>query len=312
MTITFEFWILFNLLVAGMLFIDLKLVHKNAHAVSVKEAAAWSCIWISVALLFNLGIYHFMGREKAFHFFTGYIIEKSLSVDNLFVFLMIFEYFNVPLKYQPLVLHWGILGAIVMRFILIFTGVSLLETFHWIVYLFGFLLVVTGVRTAIEKEKKMEPEKNMVLRAFKKICPVRAGGILDDKFFVKLNGVWHATPLFLVLLIIESSDLIFAVDSIPAVLAITTDTFIVYTSNVFAILGLRALYFLLSSLMPYFTYLKFGISLVLCFVGAKMLISHYFHISTTASLLVVAALLGSSVLASLLWKPRRNVPADKP
>lgn len=299
------FWVLFNVMVIVVMTIDLKVIHKKAHAVSIKEAGLWAAFLIFLALMFNLGIYFFMGSEKALQFLTGYVIEKSLSVDNLFVFILIFKYFGVPPKYQPRVLHWGILGAMVMRFIFIFAGVSLLETFHWIIYLFGAMLIYTGAKMAFGEEKKLEPEKNLAIRLFKKIMPIAVRDFTDEKFFVRLNGVLHATPLFVVLLVIESSDVVFAVDSIPAILAITTDIFIVYTSNIFAILGLRALYFVLSGIMPLFTYLKTGISVVLCFVGVKMVLSDLIHIPTVASLGVVVGVLGLSILLSILL--RKNV-----
>lgn len=296
------FWVIFMTLIISMLIIDLKFVHKKAHAVSVKEASLWTFFWISLALSFGVGIYFFMGSDKALKFFTGYIIEESLSVDNLFVFLMIFNYFKVPPHYQPRVLHWGIMGAVVMRFIFIFAGVTLINTFHWITYVFGALLIVTGLKTGFGEERKLEPEKNPILKTFKKMMPVASREFVDEKFFVKINDVWHATPLFIVLLLIESSDLVFAVDSIPAILAVTTDTFIVYTSNIFAILGLRALYFLLSSIMPLFVYLKYGISIVLCYVGVKMTIAPIYKIPTLVSLCIVAGVLAGSVLLSILLK----------
>lgn len=311
MSTTILFWIIFNLIIFAVLTIDLKFVHKNAHAVSVKEAALWSIFWVMVALCFNAGIYFYMGHEKALQFLTGYVIEKSLSVDNLFVFLMIFDYFAVPPKYQPRVLHWGILGALVMRFILILAGTALIQMFHWIIYIFGGLLVFTGIKTAFQKDQKVEPEKNHLLKLFKKFLPIAARDFIDQKFFIRINGIIHATPLFVVLVLIESSDLVFAVDSIPAVLAISRDPFIVYTSNVFAIMGLRALYFLLSSIMPLFIYLKFGISIVLCYVGVKMIAVDFIHIPTLFSLSIVTAILGLSVLISILFpKKEKNNSHD--
>jgi tellurite resistance protein TerC len=310
MTTSVLFWIIFNAIILGVLYIDLKFVHKKAHAISIKEATFWSIFWILTALAFNIGIYFFMGEDKALKFLTGYIIEKTLSVDNLFVFLLIFEYFSVPSRYQPRVLHWGILGALVMRFILIFTGVTLLEKFHWIIYIFGGLLIYTGLKMMFEKEKKLEPEKNPALRLFKKIMPVAIRDYTDEKFFVRIHTIIHATPLFVVLILIESSDLIFAIDSIPAILAISTDPFIVYTSNVFAILGLRALYFLLSGIMPYFVYLKFGISLILCYVGVKMTLAHFYKIPTLVSLIIVMGILTTSVICSMLFP--KKVEEQKP
>lgn len=299
------FWLVFNLLIIAVLWIDLRIVHAEAHAVSVRESVFWTVFWIVLALSFDGGIYFFIGREKALQFLTGYLIEKSLSVDNLFVFLMIFEYFNVPDKYQPRVLHWGIMGALVMRFVMIFAGVQLLRWFHWMIYVFGGILIFTGLKMAFEEEKKLEPEKNPVLRAFRKVMPVAVRGYDDEKFFIRINRIIHATPLFVVLLVIETMDLVFAVDSIPAILSITQDTFIVYTSNVFAILGLRALYFLLSSIMPLFTYLKVGISVILCWVGVKMLISKFYVIPTSLSLGIIVGILAISVLASILFKKEK-------
>lgn len=310
MTISMDFWIVFNVIILGVLFVDLKFLQKNAHAITVKESLLWSLFWIGVALMFNAGIYHFMGREKALQFLTGYVIEKTLSVDNLFVFLMIFEYFHVPPKFQPTVLHWGIIGALVMRFAMIFAGVQLLETFHWMIYVFGGILIFTGIKMAFGgDDKELHPERNPVLKVFKKFVPVAMREITDEKFFIRINGVLHATPLLIVLLIVETTDVIFAIDSIPAILAITTDTFIVYTSNVFAILGLRALYFLLNSIMPYFVYLKFGISIILSYVGVKMCIMSFYKIPTGLSLMIVMGILSLSVIASLLFGKKKETAA---
>lgn len=303
------FWIAFNLIIFGVLWLDLKVFQREAHEVSLPEAAAWSCFWIFVALLFGGAIYFWMGHQAALEYLTAYVIEKSLSVDNLFVFLMIFSYFNVPAKYQPRVLHWGILGALVMRFILIFAGVALLQKFHWIIYIFGALLIYTGLKVGFKKEEDQDLGQNPVLRFARRWLRIAARPFSDEKFFVKENGLLYATPLFLVLLLIESSDLVFAVDSIPAVLAVSRHPFIVYTSNVFAILGLRALYFLLSSLLPLFAYLKYGISLVLIYVGVKMLIAHFFTIPTWISLCVVASVFALSIAASLLFPPK-NAPGS--
>jgi tellurite resistance protein TerC len=301
MTVPNLFWIIFTVIIIAFLWIDFKFVHKKAHAVSIKEAAFWSIVWIVAALSFGAGIYFFLGHDKALSFLTAYLIEKMLSVDNLFVFLIIFDYFAVPQQYQPRVLHWGILGALVMRFILIFAGVTLINKFEWIIYVFGALLIYTGVKMIFEKDKKLEPGKNPALKLFKKFIPVAMQDHADEKFFVRINGILHATPLFVALLIVESSDLIFAVDSIPAVLAISSDPFIVYTSNVFAILGLRALYFLLSGIMPLFIYLKFGISVILCYVGIKMMMMHFYKVPTGISLLVVMGILIISVVSSVLF-----------
>lgn len=295
------FWIIFVLLIIGSLYFDLKVVHKKAHAISIKEASFWSVFWVLVALCFAAGIYFFRGPDQSLTFLTAYLIEKMLSVDNLFVFLVIFQYFSIQPLYQPRILHWGILGALVMRFVLIFTGITLINKFEWIIYVFGALLIYTGLKMIFEKEKKLEPEKNPALKLFKKIMPIALQSEGGENFFIRIKGVLHATPLFVALLIIESSDLIFAVDSIPAVLAVSTDPFIVYTSNVFAILGLRALYFLLSGIMPLFIYLKFGISIILCYVGVKMMIVHFYKIPTGMSLMIVSGILALSVLASVIF-----------
>ncbi|MBI2118035.1 MAG: TerC family protein [Elusimicrobia bacterium] len=308
------FWILFNLLVLGIMTIDLKIIHRHAHVIFMKEASLWFGFLVVLALVFDVGIYFFLGHEKALQFLTGYVIEQSLSIDNLFVFLMIFDYFSVPAIYQPRVLHWGILGALVMRFIMIFAGTALLHKFHWMIYLFGGILIFTGIKTAFSEDKKIEPEKNPLLKFFKKIMPIASREFVDQKFFIKLNGILHATPLFVVLLLIESSDVVFAIDSIPAVLAVSRDPFIVYTSNVFAILGLRTLYFLLSGIMPLFTYLKFGISIVLFYVGVKMILVDIYKIPTGLSLGIVAGILSLSIVASYLFKgkvPTPQEPASK-
>ncbi len=279
-------------------------------ALSFKKALWWSIFWILAALAFNAGIYFWMGKEKALLFFTGYVIERSLSMDNLFVFLLIFKYFKVPDLYQPRVLEWGIIGALVMRFIIILGGSALLNMFQWIFYVFGVLIIFTAYRMIVDEDKELNHEKNVILRLFKKIMPISSAKVDGHHFFTRENGVLHATPLFVTLLIIESSDLVFAVDSIPAIFAITTDTFIVYTSNVFAILGLRAFYFLLSALMPMFKYLKYGISIVLFFVGVKMLLMEFVHISTAVSLTVVLGVLTASVLVSLLSNSKEPHAAD--
>ena len=300
------FWLVFNVVIAVMLYLDLGVINKHVRVISLKEAALWSAVWVLVALGFCGWVGLAMGRQKSLEFLTGYLIEESLSVDNMFVFVMIFEYFRVPPRYQPRVLKWGILGALVMRFLLIVTGVALFRLFHWMIYLFGVLLVFTGFRMATEREQAIEPERNPILKLFRRLMPVAADHQGDAKFFIRRHGRRFATPLFITLLIVEASDLVFAVDSIPAVLAISTDPFIVYTSNAFAILGLRALYFLLSGMMGFFAYLKIGISVILAFVGVKMLLSSVYHVSTFASLGVIAAVLTVSIVASLLDRRRRS------
>ncbi|MGB6836754.1 MAG: TerC family protein, partial [Dehalococcoidia bacterium] len=272
-------WIGFNVFVLAMLAIDLGVFHRRAHVVSLREAAIWSAVWISLSLLFNAGIFILMGSQKGMEFLTGYVIEKSLSMDNIFVFVMIFSYFNVPAQYQHRVLFYGILGALVMRAIFIAAGLGLLELFHWIIYPFGAFLVLMGFRMLTQREAEVHPERNPLLRLARRFFPVTPDYI-EQRFFVRQAGKLLMTPLLLVLIVIETTDLVFAVDSIPAVIAITRDPFIVYTSNVFAILGLRALYFLLAGVMRHFRYLKVGLSMVLCFVGVKMMLADIYKLPT--------------------------------
>jgi tellurite resistance protein TerC len=299
-------WVIFTAAVLVLLALDLGLFHRDDHTISVKEALIWSGIWTLLALLFNLGVWLFGGPQAGLEFFTGYLIERSLSIDNIFVFILVFSYFAVPSKYQYKVLFWGILGALVMRITLILVGAALIKEFHWVIYLFGALLVVSGIRMAIQKEGQMEPDKNPLVKFFKRFMPV-SSEYHNGHFFTRIKGVLYATPLFLVLLVVESTDLVFALDSIPAIFAITDDPFIVYTSNVFAILGLRALYFALAGIMDRFHYLKIGLSATLVFVGAKMLLTDLIKIPVLASLGVIAAILTISIVASLL---RPRPPAD--
>lgn len=300
-------WILFNLFVLAMLALDLGVFHRKAHVVRLKEALGWSVVWICLALLFNLLIYFWLGSETALQFLAGYIIEKSLSVDNLFVFLLIFSYFSVPSVYQHKILFWGILGALIMRAIFIAAGITLIEKFHWMIYLFGGFLIITGIKMAFQKDKELHPEANPVLRLFRRFVPV-TDQYHNDHFFVLKEGKRWATPLFVVLLLIETTDVIFAVDSIPAILAVTRDPFIVYTSNVFAILGLRALYFALAGIMQLFHYLHYGLSLILVFVGTKMLISDIYKVPIGIALAVIAGILIVSVIASILRPRPEAVP----
>jgi len=297
------FWIGFNAFVVLMLSLDLGVFHKKIHKVPVKEAVIWTIVWITLAMIFNVLIYFDMGKTKALEFLTGYVIEYSLSVDNIFVFILIFSFFQVNEKYQHKVLYWGIIGALIMRAIFIFAGVALITRFHWIIYIFGGFLIITGIRMLFHGDSKVEPEKNPVVRFFRKFLPV-THEMHEDKFFIKRNSGLYATPLFLVLLIIESSDLIFAVDSIPAVLAISQDSFIVYTSNIFAIMGLRSLYFAVSGIMEYFRFLKIGVAFVLTFVGVKMCISNYIDIPVIFSLLIIISILLISIIASVAIKKR--------
>ena len=304
-------WVGFNIFVLIMLMVDLIVFHRKAHEVSIKEALVWSAVWIGISLLFNAGVYFWYGQVSALQFLTGYLIEKSLSVDNLFVFLVIFSYFKVPAKYQHKVLFWGILGALVMRGALILVGVALIERFHWIIYVFGAFLIFTGIKMWFQEETvEVHPERNIIVRFFKKFLPVTAG-YHEEKFFVRVNGKKYATLLFVVLIVVETTDLLFAVDSIPAIFAITRDPFIVYTSNVFAILGLRSLYFALAGMMDLFYYLKHGLSIVLSFVGVKMVLADIFPIPIGVALGVVAGVLIISVVASVLRK-RREVDPEEP
>jgi len=298
------FWVGFNAFVILMLSLDLGVFHRKTHKVPVKEAAIWTAVWISLAMIFMGIIYFDMGKVKALEFLTGYVIEYSLSVDNIFVFIMIFSYFAVDDRYQHKVLFWGILGALIMRGIFIFAGVALINKFHWIIYIFGGFLIITGIRMLFQRDTAVDPEKNPLVRFFKKILPITDTND-GARFFIRKDNKLFATPLFLVLVIIETSDLIFAVDSIPAILAITQDSFIVYTSNIFAILGLRSLYFAISGIMEYFRFLKIGLAFVLAFVGLKMVVSGFdFKIPIVYSLLTIISILAVSVLASLIIKKK--------
>ncbi len=296
------FWVAFAVLVIVMLALDLGVFHRHAHEVRFKEALVWSLVWIALALAFNAAVFYWKGTQSGLEFFTGYLIEKSLSVDNVFVFLMIFQYFRVPVAYQHRVLFWGIIGALVMRAIFIAGGIQLLNRFHWMVYLFGAFLVFTGIKMAIQHGKSFHPERNPVLnlaRTLFRVTPDYEGA----RFFVRKQAVLYATPLFVTLLFVEFTDLIFAVDSIPAILAISRDPFIVYTSNVFAILGLRALYFVLAGFLNMFAYLHYGLAVVLVFVGTKMLISEWYKVPIGWSLSIIGLVLGVSVAISILRPP---------
>jgi len=305
MEVNILFWIGFHVIIFAVLAFDLGVVSKNAHKVALREALIWSGVWILLALIFNAFILFEFGKTKALEFLTGYVIEYSLSVDNIFVFILIFSYFAVKPQYQHKILFWGILGALVMRGIFIFAGVTLINRFHWVVLIFGGFLVFSGLKMLFQKETtSVSPEKNALVRLFRRLLPVTEM-LHDDKLIVRLDKKIYATPLFLVLLVIESTDLIFAVDSIPAILAISKDSFIVYTSNIFAILGLRSLYFAVSGIMGYFRFLKTGLALVLSFVGIKMLAS-YFHleIPILVSLSIIVSILVISILASVLIKEK--------
>ena len=303
-------WIGFNVVVLAILALDLGVLHRRSEKVSLKEAATWSAVWVALSLCFAFAIWRTMGEEKGLEFLTGYLIEYALSVDNIFVFVLIFTYFKVPENYQHRVLFWGIIGALLLRGVMIVAGSALVTRFSWTLYFFGAFLVFTGIRMALQKdEDAYNPERDPVLRLSRRLLPVTAD-YRGDKFFVhepdatgKLR--YAATPLFIVLLIVDTTDVIFATDSIPAIFAVTRDPFIVYTSNICAVLGLRALYFLLASVVDKFVYLKLGLSLVLIFIGAKMLLEPFIHIPVIGSLGVVGAVLGASILASLRW-PREG------
>lgn len=290
-------WFGFGAVVLVMLALDLGVFHRKSREMGIREALIWSAIWVGLALLFNAGIYFWHGGEKALQFFTAYTVEFSLSVDNLFVFLLVFGYFKVPSQYRHKVLFWGIIGALLMRAVFIAAGITLMEKVHWIVYLFGFLLLVCGVKMALEKNREFHPDQNPVLKLVRRFIPV-SQDYNGNRFFIKQNGRLLASPLLMVLLVIESSDLLFALDSVPAVLAITPDPFIVYTSNIFAILGLRSLFFALEGVMNRFYYLHYGLSAVLAFVGVKMLLSSAYAIPTGVSLAVILSILAVSIVAS--------------
>ena len=299
-------WIWFNVAVLAILALDLGVLHRKSSKVSLKEAAIWSGVWVALSLCFALAIYRNMGPESGLEFLTGYLIEYALSVDNIFVFVLIFSYFSVPEKYQHRVLFWGIIGALVLRGVMIVAGSALVTRFAWTLYIFGAFLVFTGIRMALQKDDAAyNAERDPVLRLARKLIPVTPD-YRGDKFFVKEPDKtgrmrFAATPLFIVLIIVDTTDIIFATDSIPAIFAVTRDPFIVYTSNICAVLGLRALYFLLASVVDKFVYLKLGLSLVLVFIGAKMLLEHFLHIPIVAALGVVGLVLGSAIFASVKW-----------
>jgi len=302
-----QVWIFFNLFVLAMLALDLGLFHRKDHEVKAKEALAWSAFWIFLALCFNVVVFYWLGPKAAGEYLTGYLLEKSLSVDNLFVMLLIFNYFQIPAKYQHKVLFWGILGALVMRGVLILVGAALIHRFEWILYIFGAFLVFTGLKMFFDKgDEAIEPERNPILKLFKRFVPVTSE-FHGNRFFVTIDKRRFATPLMVALIIVEISDLVFAVDSIPAIFVVTQDPFIIYTSNVFAILGLRSLYFALAAIIDKFHYLKFALALILTFIGVKMLIKEIIHFPSWVTLTLVAGTLGASIIASLLWPPKAKV-----
>jgi tellurite resistance protein TerC len=295
-------WAGFLAVVLVMLALDLGVFQRKAHEVSLREAAIWSAVWVALSLLFNLGVYSWFGAERGMEFLTGYVIEKALSVDNIFVFVVIFGAFSVPKKYEHRVLFWGIFGALVMRAILIFAGSALLERFSWLLYLFGGFLVLTGIKLFLQKEHDNNMNESLVMRLFRRLVPT-SKNYDGENFFTRENGKRLATPLLAVLVLVEATDLIFAVDSIPAIFAVTRDPFLVFTSNIFAILGLRSLYFLLAGVIDRFVYLKPALAMVLCFVGVKMLISGVYHVPIALSLGVIFSTLAGAVVLSL-WKTR--------
>ena len=301
-------WVAFNAFVIVMLSLDLGVFHRKAHCVSLNEALLWSAVWITLALAFNTWVYFEMGWLKATEFFTGYVVEKSLSVDNLFIIAVLFTFFGVPAIYQHKILFWGIFGALVMRALMIAAGAALLTNFAWITYVFAGILFFTGIKMLFATNEVIDFEKNIALRLLRKVMPLTKD-FHGDKFFVKQGAKWAATPMFAVLICVEFTDLIFAVDSIPAIFAITQDIFIVYTSNVFAILGLRSLYFALSGILPYFHFLKYGLGVILCFVGAKMALAHTtWKLDSMVSLGVITGILAITILASIIHRRRELKP----
>ncbi|HEY0590485.1 MAG TPA: TerC family protein [Thermoanaerobaculia bacterium] len=303
-------WSIFGIFVLGMLALDLGVFSRKPHEVHFREALTWSVIWIALALIFNGWIYYRFGADKGLEFLTGYLIEKALSVDNIFIFVVLFAAFAVPKIYHHRVLFWGVIGALVMRAIFIALGAALLERFHWVIYVFGAILILTGIKLLVQRNVEPHPERNPLFRFAKRFIP-SVPEYHGKKFFILKNGKWFATPLFIVLLAIEATDLVFAIDSVPAIFAITDDPFIVYTSNVFAILGLRSLYFLLAGVIDKFHLLKIGLALVLMFVGAKMAAVDFVKVPVAVSLGVIATLLAGSVVASLIW-PKAAEEIDTP
>ena len=294
-------WVGFSIFILTMLSLDLGLLNRKAHTIKYREAWIWTVVWVTLAMIFSGVVFLTQGTNRGIDFLTGYIIELSLSVDNLFVFILIFSYFKVPARFQHRVLFWGVMGALVMRLTMIFIGATLIERFHWIIYIFGAFLVYTGVKMFKEEETDIQPEHNPLVRIVTRFLPI-ARFYDESKFFTKVNGRTTGTLLLLVLIVVEFTDLVFAVDSIPAIFGITTNTFIVYTSNVFAILGLRSMYFLLAGVVDKFKYLRAGLAIVLTFIGVKMLLGAVgIHIKTWISLIVVAVVLLSSVAASLFF-----------
>lgn len=298
-------WIVFWVVVTAALFIDLVILNKHHGNIDLKEAVKMVCLWIGLALSFGAAIYFTLGGQKAVEYITGYIVEYSLSVDNMFVFLMIFTYFAIPKEHQPKVLIYGIAGAVALRFLFVFVGIQLINAFSWVIYVFGAILIFTAIKMLLQKDEEVHPEKNIAYRLLKKIFPFKAD-TRTSNFFIKENGVLYATPMLAAVCVVEMSDIVFAIDSIPAVLSISRDTFIVYTSNIFAIVGLRSLYFLLASLAAKFKFLQAGVAAILFFVGVKMIISHYVHIPTLLSLGVIIFILAVAVIISVLYDKKQR------
>ena len=305
------FWVGFIAFVLAMLALDLGVFNRRPHVVSPKEASIWTAVWVGLALLFAGGLLFFDGHHSALTFLTGYLIEESLSIDNIFVIVLIFQYFAVPAQYQHRVLFWGILGALVMRGLFIGLGAALLARFEWIIYVFGALLVITGVRMALKQDEEFDGEQNPIVKAVRRVMPL-TDGYRGKHFFSTENGKRYATPLLLVLLLVEATDLIFAIDSIPAIFGITRDPFLVFTSNIFAVMGLRSLYFLLAAVVDRFHLLKYGLAVILTFVGFKMLSEHYIDIGIGLSLAVILGVLALSIVASLVWPAKEKPAKEKP
>jgi tellurite resistance protein TerC len=298
-------WIFFGVFILAMLALDLGVFNRKTHVIQMKEALLWTSFWVTLALLFGAGIYFFYGHGKAIEYVTAYLIEYSLSIDNLFVFMLIFRYFDVPRAYEHKALFWGILLALITRAVFIFAGVALISNFHWVMYIFGAFLIVTGIKMALNKQTEVHPDKNIAIRLLRYVMPV-SKNFSGAKFFVREGGVRFATPMLAVLLALETTDILFAIDSIPAVLAISQDPFIVYTSNVFAILGLRSLFFAISGLMRLFHLLHYGLAAILSFVGVKMMIADFFHVPVGISLLIIASILIASIISSVVWPEKEE------
>jgi tellurite resistance protein TerC len=298
-------WTLFNLMILGLLALDLGVLQRRSHVVGFREALVWNVLWTAVGLAFGWAVIRLYGHQAGLEYYTGYVIERALSFDNIFVFVVVFQYFRVAPEYQHRVLYWGILGALLMRGVLILAGAALVAMFHWVLYVFGAFLLYSGVRLLVKKDEAPHPEHNPVIRLVERLLPVDAGE-RSQRFVVKRGGRWHATPLLVVLAVVETTDLVFALDSIPAIFGVTRDPFIVYTSNVMAILGLRAMYFLLAAMMTQFRFLRHGLSLVLVFIGARMLFDRWIDLPTAVTLLAVCGILATAVVASLLFPPKAD------